>query len=81
MHFLTCDEVSITPEAEHRVAGRGRLTPVRLQMADAEGVLRRWLSACVTAGGVLAARQTLHARPLLVAQMLEEWLNHYRRLA
>lgn len=51
------------------------------QMADAEGVVRRWLSACVTAGGVLAARQALHARPLLVAQMLEEWLNHYRRLA
>lgn len=63
----------------------GKLLPVHFlscdEMADAEGVLRRWLSACVTAGGVLAARQTLHARPLLVAQMLEEWLNHYRRLA
>ncbi|VVC90059.1 unnamed protein product [Leptidea sinapis] len=49
-------------------------------MADEEGVVRRWTCAGVTAGGVLAARQ-LHARPLLQAQMLEEWLNHYRRLA
>lgn len=50
-------------------------------MSDEEGVVRRWVSACVTGGGVLAARQALHARPLLQAQMLEEWLNHYRRLA
>lgn len=51
------------------------------EMADEHAVVRRWLCAVVTAGGVLAARQTLHARPLLQAQMLEEWLNHYRRLA
>ncbi|KAI8423367.1 hypothetical protein MSG28_014368 [Choristoneura fumiferana] len=50
-------------------------------MGDSEGVVRRWLSACVTGGGLLCARQTLHQRPLLVAQLLEEWLNHYRRLA
>lgn len=48
-------------------------------MSDAEGVVRRWLAAGVV-GGVLAARQR-HARPLLQAQLLEEWLNHYRRLA
>ncbi|XP_059062964.1 ubiquitin thioesterase trabid-like [Achroia grisella] len=63
----------------------GKLLPVHYltceEMADTEGVVRRWLSACVTRGGVLAARQTLHPRPLLQAQMLEEWLNHYRRLA
>ncbi|XP_047035886.1 ubiquitin thioesterase trabid isoform X3 [Helicoverpa zea] len=63
----------------------GKLLPVHFltgdEMADAEAVVRRWVSACVTGGGVLAARQTLHARPLLQAQMLEEWLNHYRRLA
>jgi ubiquitin thioesterase ZRANB1 len=29
----------------------------------------------------LVAQQKLHKRPLLVAQMVEEWLNHYRRLA
>ncbi|XP_026734249.1 ubiquitin thioesterase trabid isoform X2 [Trichoplusia ni] len=63
----------------------GKLLPVHFltcdEMADEEGVVRRWVSACVTGGGVLAARQALHARPLLQAQMLEEWLNHYRRLA
>nr|CAD7434134.1 unnamed protein product [Timema monikensis] len=46
-----------------------------------EEVLRQWLDVCVTEGGVLVAQQRLHKRPLLVAQMVEEWLNHYRRLA
>ncbi|CAG4970557.1 unnamed protein product [Colias eurytheme] len=63
----------------------GKLLPVHFltcdEMADEEGVVRRWTCACVTAGGVLCARQRLHARPLLAAQMCEEWLNHYRRLA
>ncbi|CAB3257579.1 unnamed protein product [Arctia plantaginis] len=63
----------------------GKLMPVHFltcdEMSDPEAVVRRWVSACVTGGGVLAARQALHARPLLQAQMLEEWLNHYRRLA
>ncbi|CAH0401511.1 unnamed protein product [Chilo suppressalis] len=62
----------------------GKLLPVHFltcdEMSDEEGVVRRWLSACVTSGGVLAATQRLHPRPLLQAQMLEEWLNHYRRL-
>ncbi|KAL0860740.1 hypothetical protein ABMA27_009291 [Loxostege sticticalis] len=63
----------------------GKLLPVHFltcdEMSDEEGVVRRWLSACVTSSGVLAARQALRARPLLQAQLLEEWLNHYRRLA
>ncbi|KAJ0170960.1 hypothetical protein K1T71_013732 [Dendrolimus kikuchii] len=63
----------------------GKLLPVHFltcdEMSDEEGVVRTWLSACVTGEGVLAAKQRLHARPLLQAQMLEEWLNHYRRLA
>ncbi|KAJ8715342.1 hypothetical protein PYW07_009824 [Mythimna separata] len=63
----------------------GKLLPVPFlspdELQDPEAVVRRWVSACVTGGGVLAARQTLHQRPLLQAQMLEEWLNHYRRLA
>nr|CAD7574285.1 unnamed protein product [Timema californicum] len=46
-----------------------------------EEVLRQWLDVCATEGGVLVAQQRLHKRPLLVAQMVEEWLNHYRRLA
>lgn len=43
--------------------------------------MRQWLDVCVTEGDLLVAQQRLHKRPLLVAQMLEEWLNHYRRIA
>ncbi|XP_076762062.1 ubiquitin thioesterase trabid isoform X2 [Xylocopa sonorina] len=46
-----------------------------------ESILKEWLDVCRTEGGTLVAQQKLHKRPLLVAQMLEEWLNHYRRLA
>ncbi|XP_068984789.1 ubiquitin thioesterase trabid isoform X2 [Bombus flavifrons] len=46
-----------------------------------ESILKEWLDVCRTEGGILVAQQKLHKRPLLVAQMLEEWLNHYRRLA
>lgn len=46
-----------------------------------EAIMRQWLEVCETEGGLLVAQQKLHKRPLLVAQMLEEWLNHYRRIA
>ncbi|XP_066582108.1 ubiquitin thioesterase trabid [Prorops nasuta] len=46
-----------------------------------ESILKEWLDVCRTEGGILVAQQKLHKRPLLVAQMVEEWLNHYRRLA
>ncbi|XP_055642558.1 ubiquitin thioesterase trabid isoform X2 [Toxorhynchites rutilus septentrionalis] len=46
-----------------------------------EAIMRQWLDVCETEGGLLVAQQRLHKRPLLVAQMLEEWLNHYRRIA
>lgn len=52
-----------------------------LQMGREEPILRQWLDVCETEGGILVAQQRLHKRPLLVAQMLEEWLNYYRRLA
>lgn len=45
-----------------------------------EAIMRQWLDICETEG-LLVAQQKLHKRPLLVAQMLEEWLNHYRRIA
>lgn len=45
-----------------------------------ESIMRQWLDVCETEG-LLVAQQKLHKRPLLVAQMLEEWLNHYRRIA
>lgn len=50
-------------------------------MGHEETIMRQWLDVCVSEGGLLVAQQKLHKRPLLVAQMLEEWLNHYRRIA
>ncbi|XP_055907627.1 ubiquitin thioesterase trabid isoform X1 [Eupeodes corollae] len=51
------------------------------EMGREETIMRQWLDVCVTEGGLLVAQQKLRKRPLLVAQMLEEWLNHYRRIA
>lgn len=51
------------------------------ELGREETILRQWLDVCETEGGVLVAQQFLHKRPLLVAQLIEEWLNHYRRLA
>ncbi|XP_068154279.1 LOW QUALITY PROTEIN: ubiquitin thioesterase trabid [Drosophila tropicalis] len=51
------------------------------EVGNEESIMRQWLDVCVTDGGLLVAQQKLGKRPLLVAQMLEEWLNHYRRIA
>lgn len=51
------------------------------ELGKEETILRQWLDVCESEGGILVAQQLLHKRPLLVAQMIEEWLNHYRRLA
>ncbi|XP_044754048.1 ubiquitin thioesterase trabid isoform X1 [Coccinella septempunctata] len=51
------------------------------EMGREEAILRQWMDVCESEGGILVAQQLLHKRPLLVAQMVEEWLNHYRRLA
>lgn len=45
-----------------------------------EILLKQWLDVGVTESGLLVAQQKLGQPPLLVAQMVEEWLNHYRRL-
>lgn len=50
------------------------------QLGREESLMRQWLDVCITEGGLMVAQQRLH-RPLLVAQMVEEWLNYYRRLA
>ena len=34
-----------------------------------------------TENGLVVAKQRIVKPPLLVAQMTEEWLNHYRKLA
>lgn len=54
---------------------------IKFQMGREEAIMRMWMDVCVTEGELLVAQQKLHKRPLLVAQMLEEWLNHYRRIA
>ncbi|CRK95779.1 CLUMA_CG009236, isoform A [Clunio marinus] len=51
------------------------------EMGHEETIMKTWLDVCFTEGGLMVAQQKLHKRPLLVAQMLEEWLNHYRRIA
>ncbi|XP_058057091.1 ubiquitin thioesterase trabid [Anopheles bellator] len=62
-----------------------KLLPVHFlsknEIGREEILIRQWLEVCETEGGLLVAQQKLHKRPLLVAQMLEEWLNHYRRIA
>lgn len=50
------------------------------EMGREETILRQWLDVCETEDRILVAQQVLHKRPLLVAQMIEEWLNYYRRL-
>lgn len=63
---------------------RGNVCPspgVLAQVGCEESLLRQWLEVCVSEGGVLVAQQRLTKKPLAVAQMTEEWLNHYRRLA
>uniref|UniRef100_T1IIP4 ubiquitinyl hydrolase 1 n=1 Tax=Strigamia maritima TaxID=126957 RepID=T1IIP4_STRMM len=61
-----------------------KLLPVHfltdLEIGQEEHILRQWLDCCVTEGGLLVAQQKIQKRPLLVAQLIEEWLNHYRRL-
>lgn len=61
-----------------------KLLPVHFlsseEMGREETILRQWLDVCTTEGGILVAQQKIHKKPLLVAQMLEEWLNYYRRL-
>ncbi|XP_043250703.1 ubiquitin thioesterase trabid [Colletes gigas] len=66
-------------DREHKLLPIHFLSPE--EVGREESILKEWLDVCRTEGGVLVAQQKLHKRPLLVAQMLEEWLNHYRRLA
>lgn len=51
-----------------------------MQLGREEEIIRQWLDCCVTEGGILVAQQKIPKRPVLVAQMLEEWLDVYRSL-
>ena len=51
------------------------------EIGNTEAILRQWLDVRVTDSGLVVAVQKIAKPPLLVAQMTEEWLNHYRKLA
>lgn len=89
IHFLTQNEVKIQMMKKINALHLHGSQLVRIiskfisnrQIGREESIMRQWLDVCVTEGDLLVAQQKLHKRPLLVAQMLEEWLNHYRRIA
>lgn len=81
IHFLTQNEVSPLATEESNQSIHLKSMSMHFQMGREESIMRQWLDVCVTEGELLVAQQKLHKRPLLVAQMLEEWLNHYRSIA
>ena len=50
------------------------------ELGREEDIIRQWLDCCVTTGGILAAKQKIPPKPVLVAQMMDEWLHFYRNL-
>ncbi|XP_071947712.1 ubiquitin thioesterase zranb1-B-like [Antedon mediterranea] len=61
----------------------GKILPVHfissLQVGTEEKLLRDWLDCRMTCGGSLVAQQTQPRRlPVIVGQMIEEWLQKYR---
>ena len=51
------------------------------ELGREEEIMRDWLDVLVTESGLLVAQQTIERPPLMVAQMTEEWLNYYRKIA
>ena len=51
------------------------------EVGNTEAILKQWLDVRVTDSGLIVAQQNHVKPPLLVAQLTEEWLNHYRKLA
>jgi len=66
-------------------ADRKSLLPIHFLTGNENGneevLLRQWLDVCATENGLVVAQQKIIKPPLIVAQMTEEWLNHYRKLA
>lgn len=64
---------------------RKQLLPIHFlsqsETGNEEVLLRQWLDVCATENGLVVAQQRIIKPPLIVAQMTEEWLNHYRKLA
>jgi len=63
----------------------GKTLPIHFlpatDLGQEEIILRKWLDCCVTESGILVAQVKIYKRPLLVRQMVDEWLNYYRNLA
>jgi len=53
----------------------------KTELGREEEILRDWLDVLVTETGLLVAQQKIERPPLMVAQMTEEWLNYYRKIA
>ncbi|XP_068709319.1 ubiquitin thioesterase zranb1-B-like [Montipora capricornis] len=62
----------------------GKLLPVHFLSAEERGseerLLREWLDCCVTEGGILVAQQKVSSRPALLNQLIDDWLDRYRKL-
>ena len=53
---------------------------IAFQRGSEERLLREWLDCCVTEGGVLVAQQKVTSRPALLNQLIDDWLDRYRKL-
>ncbi|XP_006817899.1 ubiquitin thioesterase ZRANB1-like [Saccoglossus kowalevskii] len=64
----------------------GKLLPVHFiatpEVGTEERLYHDWMDCMVTEGGNLVAQQIIHKRkrPVQVSQMLEEWLERYRKM-
>ena len=51
-----------------------------MQIGTEEQLLREWLDCHVTNTGILVAEQRAIPRPALANQMVDEWLDTYRKM-
>ena len=49
------------------------------QVGQEEQLLQKRVECCITDGGILTAKQVITPRPFLVNQMIDEWMNRYKR--
>lgn len=51
-----------------------------LKIGSEEQLLREWLDCHITNTGILVAEQHATPRPALANQMMDEWLDRYRKM-
>ncbi|EEC19625.1 zinc finger protein, putative [Ixodes scapularis] len=79
-NYLMVVAISCSYEREH--SRRRNVTQSKmLQVGREEEIIRQWLDCCVTKGGLLVAQQKVPRRPHLVLQMVDQWLDAYRKLS